>query len=212
MSAWLVKTRRAPSRHSRDARVHGHTTTATHKLSTPPPPLSHASDCDPPVGGLGPPPFIVVPTLPRLWFSGLPSPPPSTCSRPSGFGLFATLVVFLPSARLTLSTSPSLRAKRSGVLPGLRFRALLVLFPLSAVTARDPLLDLPHRPHLLLADSFPPPSLLDVDAANPDVAKAVANLARGISDSPSATVFMHPKFWRDSLPLVTLPSAPTRFL
>ena len=35
MSAWLVKTRRAPSRHSRDARVYGHTTTAMHKLSTP---------------------------------------------------------------------------------------------------------------------------------------------------------------------------------
>ena len=33
--AWLVKTRRAPSRHSRDARVYGHTTTAMHKLSTP---------------------------------------------------------------------------------------------------------------------------------------------------------------------------------
>ena len=38
MSAWLVKTRRAPSRHRRDARVYGHTTTAMHKLSTPPPP------------------------------------------------------------------------------------------------------------------------------------------------------------------------------
>ena len=39
MSAWLVKTRRAPSRYnSRDARVCGHTTTAMHKLSTPPPP------------------------------------------------------------------------------------------------------------------------------------------------------------------------------
>ena len=37
MSAWLVKTRHAPSRHSRDARVYGHTTTAIHKLSTPPP-------------------------------------------------------------------------------------------------------------------------------------------------------------------------------
>ena len=37
MSAWLVKTRRAPSRHSRDARVYGHTTTAMHKRSTPPP-------------------------------------------------------------------------------------------------------------------------------------------------------------------------------
>ena len=38
MSAWLVKTRRAPSGHSRDARVYGHTTKAMHKLSTPPPP------------------------------------------------------------------------------------------------------------------------------------------------------------------------------
>ena len=37
-SAWLMKTRRAPSRHSRGARVYGHTTTAMHKLSTPPPP------------------------------------------------------------------------------------------------------------------------------------------------------------------------------
>ena len=35
MSAWLVKTRRAPSLHSRDARVYGHTTTAMHKQSTP---------------------------------------------------------------------------------------------------------------------------------------------------------------------------------
>ena len=38
MSAWLVKTRRAPCRHSRDARVCGHTTTAMHNLSTPPTP------------------------------------------------------------------------------------------------------------------------------------------------------------------------------
>ena len=37
MSAWLEKTCRAPSRHSRDARVYGHTTTAMHKLSPPPP-------------------------------------------------------------------------------------------------------------------------------------------------------------------------------
>ena len=37
MSAWLVKTRRASSWHSRDARVYGHTTTAMHKLSTPRP-------------------------------------------------------------------------------------------------------------------------------------------------------------------------------
>ena len=35
-TAWLAKTRRTSSRHSRDARVHGHTTTAMHKLSTPP--------------------------------------------------------------------------------------------------------------------------------------------------------------------------------
>ena len=41
MSVWLVKSRRAPSRHSRDARVYGHTTTAMHKLSTPPPPLQN---------------------------------------------------------------------------------------------------------------------------------------------------------------------------
>ena len=33
---WSMKTRRAPSRHSRDARVYSHTTTAMHKLSTPP--------------------------------------------------------------------------------------------------------------------------------------------------------------------------------
>ena len=41
MSAWLVKTRRAPSRHSinRDARDYGHTTMAMHKLRTLPPPL-----------------------------------------------------------------------------------------------------------------------------------------------------------------------------
>ena len=38
MSAWLVKTRRAPSRHDRDARVYDHTTTAMHKLNIPAPP------------------------------------------------------------------------------------------------------------------------------------------------------------------------------
>ena len=32
MSAWSVKTRRAPSRHCRDARVYGHTTTAMHDI------------------------------------------------------------------------------------------------------------------------------------------------------------------------------------
>ena len=36
MSAWLVETRRASSRHCRDASVYGQTTTAMHKLSTPP--------------------------------------------------------------------------------------------------------------------------------------------------------------------------------
>ena len=43
MSAWLVKTRRAPSRHSRDARVYGHTTTAINKLSAPPPQKKNAA-------------------------------------------------------------------------------------------------------------------------------------------------------------------------
>ena len=38
MSAWFVKTRRAPSRHRRDARVHGHTTTAMHEYRVHPPP------------------------------------------------------------------------------------------------------------------------------------------------------------------------------
>ena len=38
MSAWLVKTRRAPSRHRRGARVYDHATTTMPKLSTPPPP------------------------------------------------------------------------------------------------------------------------------------------------------------------------------
>ena len=42
MSAWLVQTRRAPSRHSREARVYGRTTTAVHKLSTHPTVRSHA--------------------------------------------------------------------------------------------------------------------------------------------------------------------------
>ena len=37
-SAWSLKTRRAPFRHCRDARVYGHTTIAKHGTSTPPPP------------------------------------------------------------------------------------------------------------------------------------------------------------------------------
>ena len=43
MSAWLLKARRASSRHRRDARVYGHTTTAMHKLSTPSPPPATAA-------------------------------------------------------------------------------------------------------------------------------------------------------------------------
>ena len=38
LSAWSVKTRRAPFQHRRDARVCGHTTTAMHGMSTPLPP------------------------------------------------------------------------------------------------------------------------------------------------------------------------------
>ena len=47
MSAWSVKPRHAPFRHSRDARVYVHTTTAMHKYRVPhpfpppPPPLRH---------------------------------------------------------------------------------------------------------------------------------------------------------------------------
>ena len=39
MSTWSVETRRAPFRHRRDARVYGHTTTARHDMSVPPPRL-----------------------------------------------------------------------------------------------------------------------------------------------------------------------------
>ena len=39
MFAWSVKARRAPSRHCKDARVHGHTTTVKHDMITPHPPL-----------------------------------------------------------------------------------------------------------------------------------------------------------------------------
>ena len=39
MPAWSVKTRRAPSLHSRDARVYGHTTTVMHAIEYAPPPL-----------------------------------------------------------------------------------------------------------------------------------------------------------------------------
>ena len=46
LSARSVKNRRAPSRHCRDARIYGHTTTAMHDMSNPPPlraRLSHLS-------------------------------------------------------------------------------------------------------------------------------------------------------------------------
>ena len=39
MSIWSVKTPRAPSRHCRDARVYGHTTTTMHDNEYTPPPL-----------------------------------------------------------------------------------------------------------------------------------------------------------------------------
>ena len=37
MPVWLVKTRRAPSRHCGDAGVYGYTSTAMHDMGTPPP-------------------------------------------------------------------------------------------------------------------------------------------------------------------------------
>ena len=42
MSAWSVKSRRAPSRHCRDARVYGHMTTAMHDIEYTPLPASQA--------------------------------------------------------------------------------------------------------------------------------------------------------------------------
>ncbi|CAM9547150.1 unnamed protein product, partial [Laminaria digitata] len=47
ISAWSVKTRRAPSRHCRGSRVYGNTTTAMHDdeyTSLPPPPKSQSSN------------------------------------------------------------------------------------------------------------------------------------------------------------------------
>ena len=60
MSLWLVKTRRAPSRHRRNARVYGHTTTAMHEYRLTPHPLFH--------------PCSLSPSLPLL----LPRPSPPT--------------------------------------------------------------------------------------------------------------------------------------
>ena len=72
MSAWLVKTRRAPSRHRRDARVYGHTITAMHKLSTPPPPrallsLFLTSDPRPPLAGFAPSALLVLLSSALAW-------------------------------------------------------------------------------------------------------------------------------------------------
>ena len=57
------ETRPAPSRHSRDATVYGHTTTVMHKLSTPPPfpPPHPAPPFQPPAP---PPPPLNNPALP----------------------------------------------------------------------------------------------------------------------------------------------------
>ena len=49
ISAWLMKTRRTPSRQSRDARVYGHTNTAMHKLSTRRPPTKKPALFPPPL-------------------------------------------------------------------------------------------------------------------------------------------------------------------
>ena len=47
MSAWSVKTRRTPSRHRRDARVYGHTTTVMHNNEyTPLRPFCTVSRCN----------------------------------------------------------------------------------------------------------------------------------------------------------------------
>ena len=64
MSTWLVKTRRAPSRHSRDARVNGHTTTVMHKLSTPSPPHPMNVYTLPKLLPLNPPPAPTPPPNP----------------------------------------------------------------------------------------------------------------------------------------------------
>ena len=51
MLPWSMKTRRAPSRHCRDARVYGHTTTAMHDMTTPSPPAASFSRGSQRVGG-----------------------------------------------------------------------------------------------------------------------------------------------------------------
>ena len=56
MSVWSVKTRHAPSRHCRDARVYGHTTTAMHDIEYLSP-----IEYTPPLLAMALPPSPVVP-------------------------------------------------------------------------------------------------------------------------------------------------------
>ena len=48
MSAWSVKTGRAPSRHCRDARVYGHTTSTMHDIGSVPLLIPAHPSCDSP--------------------------------------------------------------------------------------------------------------------------------------------------------------------
>ena len=99
MSAWLVKTRRGPSRRSRDARGYGHTNTAMPKLSTPLPSPSAPH-----------PPLISLMLIFRR--SDLTS---YTCSVPhqfsnppedQGFLLVNALLVFVPVGNWAETLSP----------------------------------------------------------------------------------------------------------
>ena len=56
MSAWSVKTRRAPSRHFRDVRVYGDATTTTHELSTSPLTVARVCNIFHPYMASSPPP------------------------------------------------------------------------------------------------------------------------------------------------------------
>ena len=67
MSAWLVKTWRNPSRHSMNARVYGHTTTAMHKLSTPRPPRPLSPYFSTPLLSARAPPSKTPPSPHRLY-------------------------------------------------------------------------------------------------------------------------------------------------
>ena len=61
MSAWSVKTRRALSRHCKDVRVYGHTTTAIHDVSTSsPPPDLFLIEYTPPPSSQLPPAYLSI--------------------------------------------------------------------------------------------------------------------------------------------------------